>query len=143
MFVLFFGINAAHAQDVNPKKDAEEIAGIWKIDVSKQKDKLEPEKKEKVSKLEDEEKDKLWLTVDSRFYEFDSLGKLKLSWVEDGAFYQKVGEWKLSEDSKVLTLDFPDKTLSYKIQVSGKGMTLDPVEKTEEYFTTLYLISLF
>jgi hypothetical protein len=146
LFLFFLlGLKTSHAQQSEENqgiKPEQEIFGIWRFNLSEQKEKLSSENRSQISQLKEEEQDKFWMKTDSWNYVFEENGRVTLSWVDDGVYNESRGNWTFDSVPMSLKLLLKDEILEYRVAFTEKGMVWIPLTKSEEFLNVMYLKSL-
>ncbi len=115
------------------------LVGVWKVNLSEQKNKLDTETKAQVSQLDSIKQEKFWNTAESRVYALDGERNFVMTWVADGSHHEVVGKWRMDSKTRILRLFSENELFEYQVEFNGKDRIWIPVVKSNEGFNILYI----
>lgn len=133
---------SSQAQEIkeNPKwKNGDKLIGIWRIDFAEQKKNLDEDSKTKLSQMDEEGRESVWMTEDSRIYLFERDGSYLTTYVEEGVYTERKGSWAFDQNRRILTQEEKEGNRQYRINFTGRGMMWNPIVKDKDFFGVIFL----
>lgn len=115
------------------------MVGIWKLNISEQKNNMNSEAKAQVDQLDIEKQEEFWRDTESWVYVLDLERNFIMTWVEFGSYNEFRGTWRLDSNTKTLSLFSDNELLEFQVQLFGKGQIWTPVTTSKTGFNRLYI----
>jgi hypothetical protein len=122
-----------------PSKEGLDLIGVWKMDLSDQKTKLDIKEKTNLERMDEDTNRKLWKRTESWVYALDEEMNFVMTWVENGSLNELRGKWVFDPFRSLLELKTAEENIRYQVRFEGKRQVWTPITTSKEEFSTLYV----
>jgi hypothetical protein len=124
--------------NVNSKVETS-MVGVWKMDLSDQKTKLDTEEKSNLERMDEDSRRKFWKRTESWVYALDEEMNFVMTWVENGSLIELRGKWTFDPFRNLLELKTAEEGIRYQVGFEGKRQVWTPITRSKEELSTLYV----
>jgi hypothetical protein len=138
--VIIISATGQNAKGIDQlSKEEIELIGVWKMDLSDQKTKLDTKEKFNIERMDEDSKQKFWKRTESWVYALDEEMNFVMTWVENGSLNELRGKWTFDPYRSLLELKTAQEDIRYQVRFEEKRQVWKPITTSKEEFSSIHL----